>query len=204
MEKLVMKSVDRYMEEFITRVHETFGISREQLEGLWVDIKKKKTVKKHSSSMMKGGRKKKSNWMIFCEQHRSELSHLSFSEIAKELSRRWKLLNEDQKSMYTEEHLKNQIQNQKSPPKKKKRKTVPPPPTVLEDIPLEEEEKVVDKEPCPADFSTEKEKEVWNHFREMKISHLREMCNRFGLQTSVNRREMILGLCLYRLANDDS
>lgn len=121
--------------------------------------------------------KTKNAWQAFSNHHRPLLKSrgLRFGEIAQELGRMWHELSPEEKAKYKPVGIR-----------------------------VQDEDDPVNKEATPVDFNTEKEKELWATYREFKISDLRSMCIRLGLETSTNRRQMIMALVLHRLSSDEN
>jgi hypothetical protein len=63
---------------------------------------------------------------------------------------------------------------------------------------------LLEKEPIPGDLETPEEVELWKTFQKLKVYHLRDMCERFGLETSVNRQDMIKVLVQHRLSSKEN
>lgn len=175
------KIIKTYQDDFISSLHQKYGIPKEELEEI-----------SHNCFPTKKSPPKNA-WQAFSNAHRPILKKkgLTFGQIAKELGRIWSTMSSQEKARYQSKSIRSAmlVHHQEETLDSSSM------PTHFDEVADE-----LNKEPIPTDFTTEREKELWVAYRDFKMSQLRSMSVRLGLETSVNRRHMILGLVLHRLS----
>lgn len=112
--KAIEATVNEYLTAFMETVSDRYQISFDELVDLWTEVQKSKptrrsAIKKSSSSSSASGKKPKrlNAYQVFCKEQRPLLADegLSFIEMSKELSRRWKGLSVEEKQKYPPQEI---------------------------------------------------------------------------------------------------
>jgi len=99
-QKLHQQYVDMFLEELVNRQPE---LEITVLSQLWTEVCHRKPVsaRKRAKERKSGQPKKPSGYVIFCNEHRDQFSHLPFGEVSKALGDLWKMVSVDKKAEFT-------------------------------------------------------------------------------------------------------
>lgn len=226
MNAAIMNTFQQYLDLFMDTVAERHEINREELTEIW-----KETQKKKFKSEKKGKNKNKkstvpSAYILFSKDERPKARkdnpEMDFTEMGRELGRRWRNATDTTKEHYKEKH--------DLLVKEKQNKIVDPPTSDVETTSGEEEEEIVVAEPVepesepepepekkpkkpkktkpktveiPEDITNERERDLWPEFAKMTITELRTQCDHNNIKKSKNRNDMIHALIVHRITLED-
>lgn len=219
MNSAIQNALQQYLDTFMDTVAERFEINRDELNDLWKETQKKKFTKKNKSS-----KRKKSSvpsaYILFCQDERAKIkaSHpeMTFTEVAKELGKRWKKASDSTKEHYKKQHDILLEQHHQQTTVASTTSTDDDEISTTEEVieveatPVVEVEEEKPKKPkkvkaieIPEDITNERERDLWPEFAKMTIAELRTQCEHNNLKSSKKRNDMINALVIHRIALED-
>lgn len=214
MNSAINNALQQYLDTFMDTVAERFEINRDDLNNLWKETQKKKFAKNKKNKRKKSS--VPSAYILFCNDERVKIKDdhpdMIFTEIAKELGKRWKKASDSVKEHYKKQHdiLMQQHQNHTTETTSADEEASITT-NVDEEVAttqIEEEKPKKSKKPkkndeIPAEITNERERDLWPEFAKLTIAELRTQCDHNNVKKSKNRNDMIHALIVRRIALED-
>jgi hypothetical protein len=214
MNSAINNALQQYLDTFMDTVAERFEINRDDLNNLWKETQKKKFAKNKKNKRKKSS--VPSAYILFCNDERVKIKddhpNMIFTEIAKELGKRWKKASDSVKEHYKKQHdiLMQQHQDHTA-----ETTSVDEEDSVATNVDeevattqIEEEKPKKSKKPkkndeIPEEITNERERGLWPEFAKLTIAELRTQCDHNNVKKSKNRNDMIHALVVRRIALED-
>jgi hypothetical protein len=219
-----MSTFQQYVDLFMDSVATRYEINRDDLTEMWKETQKKKFKKNNNKKKTKKSTVP-STYILWSNEERPKIKKenpdFDFIEVARELGRRWKNVEDDVKEHFKEKHdllLKEKIATTTTSTDVEKTDeeeevvvaSEPEPEPAPEPEPEPEEKNDKPKKTkkpkeieIPEEITNERERGLWPEFAKLKKAELLTQCEHNNLKKSKNRNDMIHALVLHRIALED-